>query len=89
MRTTLTLEEDVASALKARSSRTGESFKAVVNATLRLGLAAEASPPPPRRYRLEPASLGATVRDVDLDRALRLSDSLEDAEIARRLELRK
>lgn len=89
VRTTLTLEDDIAEALKERSERTGEPFKAVVNATLRSGLEAELAPPPPRRYRLETASLGATVREVDLDRALRLADALEDAEIARKLELRK
>jgi len=89
MRTTLTLEDDLASALKERSERTGESFKAVVNATLRRGLEADLAPPAARRYRLEPDSLGGTVREVDLDKALRLADALEDAEIVRKLELRK
>lgn len=89
VRTTLTLEDDIASALKERSERTGEPFKVVVNETLRRGIEAELTPPPARRYRLEPAPLGETVRDVDLDKALRLADALEDAEIARKLELRK
>jgi hypothetical protein len=38
MRTTLTLEEDVAARLAALQRRTGQSFKDVVNQTLRAGL---------------------------------------------------
>ena len=38
MRTTLTLDDDVAAKLKAVSLRTGRSFRDVVNETLRRGL---------------------------------------------------
>ena len=38
MRTTLTLEEDVASQLKAEMQSSGQSFKETVNYFLRLGL---------------------------------------------------
>ncbi len=38
MRTTLTLDEDVAAKLKAESRRSGRSFKETVNEALRLGL---------------------------------------------------
>lgn len=89
MRTTLTLEDDVAAALKEKAEKTGESLKEVVNSTLRSGLEADIAPPPARAYRLEPASLGEAAPRVDLDKALRLADALEDAEIARKLELRK
>jgi chromosome condensin MukBEF MukE localization factor len=41
MRTTLTLDEDVASKLRQEARRTGESFKQVVNRVLRLGLTAK------------------------------------------------
>jgi hypothetical protein len=39
VRTTLTLEDDVAAKLKAESRRSGRSFRDVVNETLRRGLA--------------------------------------------------
>ena len=45
MRTTLTLDDDVAKMLEKEMRRTGESFKQMVNETLRLGLAAAKRPP--------------------------------------------
>jgi hypothetical protein len=44
VRTTLSLEEDVARLLEKETRRTGASFKEVVNRTLRLGLIAAARP---------------------------------------------
>jgi hypothetical protein len=89
MRTTLTLDDDLAAALNEKADRTGRTFKEVVNKALRAGIEAEISPPPRRRYLLEPVSLGGIPKAVDLDKALRLADALEDAEISRKLELRK
>jgi len=88
MRTTLTLDADVAADVKREVRRTGKGLKEVINDALRVGLRA-APAAPARRYRLKPASLGGVRPGVDLDRALRLSDSLEDDAIARELELRK
>jgi hypothetical protein len=88
VRTTLTLDEDVAEALRKRAHRARRPFKQVVNEALRAGLASLRSPRP-RRYRLKPVSLGGVVAGVDLDRALRLSDALEDDAFLRKLELRK
>ena len=42
MRTTLTLEDDVAAKLKAEVRKSGKPFKQIVNATLREGLARRA-----------------------------------------------
>ena len=89
MRTTLTLDDDLAATLKERAFRQGKAFKQVVNEALRAGLAADAAPPKPRRYRIRPASLGTVRSGVDLDRILRLAGDLEDEGIARKLELRK
>lgn len=88
MRTTLTLEKDVALALRAEARRSGRPLKRVVNETLRAGLAARTAPPK-RRYRLTPVSLGGVVPGIDLDKALRLAEALEDDAIARKIELRK
>ena len=89
MRTTLTLDDDIAAALKETAYEKGSSFKAAVNDTLRAGLAVLKAPPKPRRYRLKPASLGGISAAVDLHKALQLADALEDEAIARKLELRK
>jgi hypothetical protein len=38
---------------------------------------------------MEPSSLGAVRSGVDLDQALQLADRLEDAEVARKLQMKK
>ena len=55
MRTTLTLDDDVAVKLQQLARRSGASFKETVNATLRRGLAAqEGRAPRAKPFRLEP-----------------------------------
>jgi hypothetical protein len=88
MRTTLTLDDRIAKALKALAHRSGKPFKQVVNETLRAGLAVKDAPKP-RAYRLTPVSLGGVLPGIDINKALRLAAALEDEEIARELELRK
>lgn len=88
MRTTLTLDDRIAKALKTLAHRTGKPFKEVVNETLQKGLTA-AETRKPRAYRLRPISLGGPLPEVNLDKALRLSAAIEDDEIARELDLRK
>jgi hypothetical protein len=86
MRTTVTIDPDVAARLRAVASERGVSFKEALNATLRLGLARDAGAPEP--YRVPSRPLG--LRDgVDLDKALLLAGELEDAETVRKLALRK
>jgi len=89
MRTTLTIDDRIAKALKALAHRSGKPLKRVVNETLQAGLAAGKAPAKARRYRVTPVSLGGVVPGIDLTKALRLADALEDDEIARKLELRK
>lgn len=89
MRTTLTLDDQLAKALKSVAHRSGKPFKQVVNETLRAGLAAKRQPGRARPYRVKPVSLGGVLAGIDLDKALRLADMLEDREIARKLALRK
>jgi len=89
MRTTLTIEDQIAAALKELAYRSGKSFKQVVNDTLHAGLNAENALPKAKPYKLEPVSLGGVKGDFDLNKALQLADSLEDEEITRKLLLRK
>jgi hypothetical protein len=59
MRTTLTLDDDVAVELERLRRRTSASFRQVVNDTLRAGLRARAAPVKrARAYRIRPASVG-------------------------------
>ena len=88
MRTTLTIDDRIAKALKTLAHRTGRPFKQVVNETLQLGLAARDAPAP-RPYRIKPIALGGVLPGVNIDKALRLAGALEDDEIARELDLRK
>jgi hypothetical protein len=82
MRTTVTLEEDLAKALKQRAHDRGVPFKRALNEALRAGLEHDAEP---RRYRVPVAALGPA--RVDLTKALRLAADLEDSEAQRKLEL--
>lgn len=68
MRTTITLEDDVARALAALQRARAQSFKDTVNAVLRAGLATAQARPASARlaYRTETVSLGAP-RLTDLD----------------------
>ena len=60
MRTTLTLDDDVA--VKLRAAAKGRSFKDVVNETLRAGLTAlEKRAPPRKRYRTRGFDLGPSL----------------------------
>ncbi len=89
MRTTLTIDDDLAATLKEASRRSGKPFKQLLNETLRAGLQAQQTPPKAKRYRIRPRSLGGVVPGVDLDKALRLADALEDDAIAGELEARR
>ena len=89
VRTTLILDDDLADALKKQADRSGRPFKDLVNETLRAGLEATLVRPPARRYRVRPAHLGGVRAGIDLDGALRLAASLEEEDLARKLEQRK
>ncbi len=59
MRTTLTIEDDIAKALKDLSRNHGSSFKSVVNEVLRRGLTTGEKPPVTReRFRVQSARRG-------------------------------
>lgn len=86
MRTTVTLDEDVAAKLQQVARERGVSFKAALNGAVRDGLAAGA--PSTRSFRVQARPLGIRP-DIDVDKALSLAAELEDTEILRKLELRK
>jgi hypothetical protein len=88
MRTTLTLDDQLAASLREAARRSGLPFRQVVNDALRRGLH-ETGHPAPTRYSLPVVSLGKPLAGLDLDKALTLADALEDVAVAAKLELRK
>jgi Ribbon-helix-helix protein, copG family len=85
MRTTVTLDSDVAAKLRALARERGISFKEALNSALRRGLSGGGGSSP---YRLPSRRLKLRT-GVDLEHALRLASELEDAETLRKLERRK
>lgn len=83
MRTTLTLDADVARHLEREIRRTGKSLKATVNEGLRRGLGLSGKQPKARRFVVEPHPFGVKP-GVDLDRLNQLADDMEAEEAARR-----
>lgn len=84
MRTTITLEPDVAVLVKRAMGERGLSFKEAVNEAIRAGLA----PTPRKRFRTPTRRMGFEP-SLPWDKALRLAGELEDDELARRLDARR
>ena len=89
MRTTLTIDDDIARQLREIVHRSGKPFKNVVNEALRAGMENNRIADVSRPYRLEPVAMGEVTGPYDLDKALQLADRLEDEETSRELLLRK
>ena len=58
MRTTLTLDPDVAAKARKAAHKLGKPFKEVINAALRNGLEQVLNPPAAKPYRTKPRPLG-------------------------------
>jgi len=83
MRTTVTLEPDLAAKLKDYAHRKRTTFKEALNTLLRRGLASQSSKPPAgRRFVLEPHS-GRFQPGVDPGRLNQLVDQLETRDFGR------
>jgi hypothetical protein len=57
VRTTLTIDDDVARQIDQEVRRTGDSFKGTVNRLLRQGLQARRKPEPKKRFQVTPFAL--------------------------------
>jgi len=80
MRTTLTLDDDVARRLESEMRRSGEGMKAVVNRALRLGLGMADKPVEPEPFSVDAHSFRFR-EGTDLDRLNQLVDELEAEEV--------
>jgi hypothetical protein len=85
MRTTLTLDDDLAAQLRELAHRSGESFKNTLNSALRRGLP-RARKPAARlpRFEVKPKACGFRA-GVDPDKLHQLLDDLEVEDFNRRL----
>ncbi|HJX66612.1 MAG TPA: DUF2191 domain-containing protein [Polyangia bacterium] len=79
MRTTLTLDEDIAAKLKAESRKTGRSFRDTVNACLRAGLTLRKQGDSARPFRVKARDLGLRP-GINIDKVSGLLDELEGHE---------
>ena len=77
MRTTLTLDDDVAAKLASLARRKGRSFRAVVNETLRRGLVQVTAKTALEPFRVRVRDLGQLRPGLSLDNIGELLDRVE------------
>lgn len=80
MRTTLTLDPDVAARLKTQAQRTGRPFKTVVNDALRRGLAHSDEMQAARPFQVKAHDFGGARPGMNLDKISALLAKLEGPE---------
>jgi hypothetical protein len=77
MRTTVTLDEDVATKLKAEVRRSGKPFKQALNDALRRGLVKPAANEDLPPFRVRARDLGGLRPGLSLDSVSKLLDEIE------------
>jgi len=77
VRTTLTLDDDVAAKLKSQARRSGRPFRAVVNETLRRGLVTPSRGKGRTPFKVQARDLGRLRPGLNLDN---IADLLEQTE---------
>jgi hypothetical protein len=88
MRTTLTLDPDVARLLEEEVHRQRKPFKHVVNEAIRRGLASPAASARRERYRVRPHKT-ALRPGIDPGSFNQLADELEDEAVANKMRARR
>ena len=78
MRTTLTIDDDVAALLQRENRRANEPMKQTVNRALRSGLALVAKPIKPRRFVVKPLDLGTTPEQWERWKNMSSQELLDD-----------
>jgi hypothetical protein len=77
MRTTLTLDDDVAAKLKTESQRAGRSFREIVNETLRRGLESRRATARRRAFNVTTRDLGDLKPGLSVDNIAELIEHVE------------
>lgn len=83
MRTTLTIDDDLAAILEQEMRRKGVTFREIVNGALRRGLAEEQLLRPRRTVKTRPHAFGFKP-GIDRDKLGQLADELEVEEFAKK-----
>jgi hypothetical protein len=76
VRTTLTLDDDVASKVKAEARKSGRAFKEVVNGLLRVALNTKRVPTANQKFKVDARPMGL-LPGIDLDNVGQLLEQLE------------
>ena len=76
MRTTLTIDDDVASLLKKENRRAGEPFKQTVNRCLRIALTSSGRRAQPKPFKVTPIDLELP-EGINQDKASAILEALE------------
>ena len=79
MRTTLTLDDDIAAKLKAESRKTGRPFRDTVNECLRVGLTMRKQADTARPFHVKTRDMGLRP-GINIDKVSALLDELEGHE---------
>jgi hypothetical protein len=79
MRTTLTLDDDVAARLQAEARRTGRPFKTIVNERLRVALTQSAAVQKRTPFKVEPRAMGGPAAGLSYDNVESLLEDIEGA----------
>jgi hypothetical protein len=87
MRTTIDIEPSLLKRLRDEAHRRGIPFKAMLSSVIRRGL--EDRPESARRFRTQTYSMGRVERSVDLRKALRVAEELQDYTVVDRLRSRR
>jgi len=77
MRTTLTLDDDVATKLQAEVRRSGRSFREIVNDSLRRGMATRRSASTQKPFKVQARDLGKLRPGLSLDSVADLIEQVE------------
>lgn len=86
MRTTLTIDNDIAVLLERENRRAGEPMKQTVNRLLRSGLNHVNRPAKPKRFVVKPLDLGTTREQWAAWEGRKLEEILEEAERQEKLD---
>jgi hypothetical protein len=77
MRTTLTLDDDVAAKLRTESQRAGRPFREIVNETLRQGLESQRATAQRRAFKVTARDLGNLRAGLSVDNIAELVEHVE------------
>jgi hypothetical protein len=80
VRTTLTIDDDIAAQLERENRRAGEPMKQTINRLLRCGLNSVRQPSKPKRFVVKPLDTGITRKQWAAWEGKKLEEILEEAE---------